>query len=340
MNKRYLLVTGGAGFIGSNFINYYCKKYPDAALLNVDKLTYAGSLSNVSNLEHYENYQFVQGDIADAAFVDRLFNDYPIDGVINFAAESHVDRSIEDARSFIETNVLGTQVLLQTAKRDWEMRGKLKENRFHQISTDEVYGSLDTDGKFHEHTPYDPRNPYSASKAGANLLVKSFGHTYGMNIVISSSSNNYGPRQHEEKLIPTIISNALKQQPIPIYGDGENIRDWLYVEDHCRALDFIYHGGQAMESYNVGGGNELKNIELAGEICEILDQTCPQEKGELNSYKELITFTEDRLGHDRRYAVDDTKLRNSLGWQPEVTIEQGLQETVNWYVRQWAQPSR
>ncbi|WP_082233168.1 dTDP-glucose 4,6-dehydratase [Halobacillus massiliensis] len=339
-SKPYLLLTGGAGFIGSNFVSYYLKKYPEAALLNVDKLTYAGSLSNLSNLENYENYQFIKGDIADPAFIDRLFNDYQIKGIINFAAESHVDRSIDDARSFIETNVMGTQVLLQSALRHWEKKGTLQENRFHQISTDEVYGSLESDEKFHEHTPYDPRNPYSASKAGANLLVRSFGYTYGMNVVISSSSNNYGPRQHEEKLIPTIISNALKQQPIPIYGDGQNIRDWLYVEDHCRALDAIYHKGGSMENYNVGGGNELKNIDLAEKICEILDEITPQAKGELHSFKELITFTEDRLGHDRRYAVDDTKLRHSLGWQPTITMAQGLKETVSWYVQQWAQLSR
>ncbi|MCP3027891.1 dTDP-glucose 4,6-dehydratase [Halobacillus sp. A5] len=333
--KSCLLITGGAGFIGSNFIKYYANKYPHKPILNVDKLTYAGSTLNVDGIGGKENYQFIQADITDEEAVERLFQDYPIQGVIHFAAESHVDRSIQDADSFIDTNVKGTMNLLQTAKRAWEESGQLKTARFHQISTDEVYGSLDNDDKFNERTPYNPRNPYSASKAGADFLVKSFGYTYGMNIVISSSSNNYGPRQHVEKLIPTIISKALQHQPIPIYGDGKHIRDWLYVEDHCRALDLIYHHGAPMESYNVGGGNEMENINLAIKICEILDLTCPAQKGRLGSFQELITFAEDRPGHDRRYAVDDTKLRGTLGWRPLVEIEKGLQQTVEWYVDQW-----
>ncbi|MFG6147775.1 dTDP-glucose 4,6-dehydratase [Halobacillus sp. B23F22_1] len=339
-SKPYLLVTGGAGFIGSNFIKYYLDTYPNAPLINVDKLTYAGSTSKLKEVENHENYHFIHGDITDEKLVQSIFEDFPIQGIIHFAAESHVDRSIEDASSFIDTNVKGTMILLQAAKREWERRGELKTARFHQISTDEVYGSLDDEGKFNEHTPYDPRNPYSASKAGANLLVKSFGYTYGMNVVLSSSSNNYGPNQHVEKLIPTIISNALNHRPIPIYGDGKNIREWLYVEDHCRALDLIFHHGKSMESYNVGGGNEMKNIDLAVEICEILDHTYPAYKGSLASFKELITFTKDRLGHDRRYAVDDTKLRGTLGWQPIIEMEQGLQETVEWYVEQWTPLSR
>ncbi|MFC7321700.1 dTDP-glucose 4,6-dehydratase [Halobacillus campisalis] len=342
MNKSdsYLLVTGGAGFIGSNFIKYYLSQYPHAKVVNVDKLTYAGSTFNLESVADHPNYHFVHADITDEKAVDRIFNDYPIGGVINFAAESHVDRSIEDASSFVNTNVMGTMVLLQIARKVWTEQGILKAARFHHISTDEVYGSLDNDEKFHEQTPYDPRNPYSASKAGANLLVKSFGYTYGMNIVISSSSNNYGPSQHEEKLIPTIISNALRHNPIPIYGDGKNIREWLYVEDHCRALDLIFHQGQSMESYNIGGGNELKNIDLAVKICEILDNNYPDRKGSLNSFKDLITYTEDRLGHDRRYAVDDRKLRGAMGWQPVVAMENGLEETVEWYVNQWTPTSR
>ncbi|GGF29605.1 dTDP-glucose 4,6-dehydratase [Halobacillus andaensis] len=341
MNRsKPLLVTGGAGFIGSNFIKYYLDTYPNVPLVNVDKLTYAGSTSKVKEVESHENYHFIHGDITDEKLIHQIFEDFPIKGIIHFAAESHVDRSIEDASSFIDTNVKGTMILLQAAKHAWEQRGELKTARFHQISTDEVYGSLDDDGKFNEHTPYDPRNPYSASKAGANLLVKSFGYTYGMNVVLSSSSNNYGPNQHVEKLIPTIISNALNHRSIPIYGDGKNIRDWLYVEDHCRALDLIFHHGKSMESFNVGGGNEMKNIDLAAEICEILDQTYPAYKGDLASFKELITFTKDRLGHDRRYAVDDTKLRGTLGWQPIIDMQQGLQETVEWYVDQWTPLSR
>ncbi|WP_181348031.1 dTDP-glucose 4,6-dehydratase [Thalassobacillus sp. CUG 92003] len=337
MNKdtSYLLVTGGAGFIGSNFISYYVSKYPDTQVLNVDKLTYAGSTANLTDVEDCSNYHFIQGDITDEAFVKRLFIDYPIDGVIHFAAESHVDRSIEDASSFIDTNVKGTMILLQAAKHAWQESGKLEAARFHQISTDEVYGSLGDDDKFNEHTPYNPRNPYSASKAGANFLVTSFGSTYGMNVVISSSSNNYGPRQHVEKLIPKIISNALNHQTIPIYGDGKNVRDWLFVEDHCRALDVIYHQGETMESYNVGGGNEMTNIDLATQICTILDERYADQKGALKNFTELITCTEDRLGHDRRYAVDDTKLRGTLGWQPLVDMEKGLQQTVDWYVKQW-----
>ncbi len=239
--SKAILITGGAGFIGSNFIQYYQRKYPDQQLINIDKLTYAGSLNNLTEVENKENYHFIQGDIADINTVAAIFKEYDIEGVIHFAAESHVDRSIDDASPFINTNVVGTLNLLQAARADWETKGVLQERRFHQISTDEVYGSLGESGKFTEETPYDPRNPYSASKAGANFLVKSFGHTYGMNVIISSCSNNYGPRQHEEKLLPTIIRHALANEPIPIYGDGKNIRDWLFVEDHCRAIDMVYH---------------------------------------------------------------------------------------------------
>lgn len=331
-----LLITGGAGFIGSNFIVYYMKKYPDKQIINLDNLTYAGDTANLAEVEHHPNYHFIQGDLADEDVVTSIFSTYNIDGVINFAAESHVDRSIEDAKSFVTSNVLGTLVLLQAAKSDWEKRGELKSRRFHQISTDEVYGDLGETGTFHEATPYDPQNPYSASKAGANLLVKSFGYTYGMNIVLSSSSNNYGPKQHTEKLIPTIITCALHNQTIPIYGDGENIRDWLYVEDHCRALDVIYHHGKAMEMYNVGGGNEKANIDIATETCRILDIWIPERTDATPAhFEELITFTEDRRGHDRRYAVDDRKIRNELDWKPLTAWETGIQNTVKWYIEQW-----
>ncbi|WP_099159774.1 dTDP-glucose 4,6-dehydratase [Virgibacillus ndiopensis] len=332
-----LLVTGGAGFIGANFITYFLKKYPDHQLINLDKLTYAGSTANCREVESLDNYHFINDDIANQKVISEIFASFDIEGAINFAAESHVDRSIQDAKKFIETNVLGTNALLQTAKAAWSKQGVLSNRRFHQISTDEVYGSLGTTGKFHENTPYDPRNPYSASKASANLLVKSFGYTYGMNVVISSSSNNFGPKQHVEKLIPTIISKALALQTIPIYGDGQNIRDWLYVEDHCRALDLIYHHGNTLETYNIGGSNERTNIEIAVTVCEILDQLKPELKADtsIGSYKELITFTEDRQGHDRRYAVDDTKLRKTLGWEPIVSLKTGLKQTVDWYVNQW-----
>ena len=309
-----LLITGGAGFIGSNFVNYMLHHYPDYQIINIDKLTYAGSKSNLADADNNANYLFIQADITNRTLVNAIFNEYDITGVVHFAAESHVDRSIKDAAVFTETNLVGTMTLLQAAKNAWEKRGALKERRFHHISTDEVYGSLGETGKFNEKTPYDPRNPYSASKAGSNMLVKSFGHTYGMNIIITSSSNNYGPRQHEEKLIPTIISNALKGQDIPIYGDGKNVRDWLYVGDHCRALDVIFHQSAPMEKYNIGGGNELTNIEIATLVCEILDKQADVSREEsLTSFKELITFTEDRLGHDRRYAIDDSKLKNDLG---------------------------
>ncbi|PAV30909.1 dTDP-glucose 4,6-dehydratase [Virgibacillus profundi] len=343
MNKQKptMLITGGAGFIGSNFIHYFLKNYPDSQLLNIDKLTYAGTMENLREIESLNNYHFIQGDITDEILINNIFNEYDIEGIIHFAAESHVDRSIIDAREFIQSNVLGTMILLQTAKAHWEEKDVLSERRFHQISTDEVYGSLEETGKFNENTPYDPRNPYSASKAGANMLAKSFGSTYGMNIVISSSSNNYGPRQHEEKLIPTIISKALSRESIPIYGDGKNIRDWLYVEDHCRAIDLIYHQANPLETYNIGGGNEKANIEIATEICEILDQLEPdlRKRSSLDSFKDLITFTEDRLGHDRRYAVDDTKLKNELGWKPVEQLESGLKKTVEWYVNQWKIPT-
>ncbi|ASK62592.1 dTDP-glucose 4,6-dehydratase [Virgibacillus phasianinus] len=338
-HQSSLLVTGGAGFIGSNFIHHYLHKYPDSKLINLDKLTYAGSKNNLSEVQNLNNYQFIHGDIADEKLVNDLFSTYDIAGVIHFAAESHVDNSIEDAKAFITTNVQGTYTLLQAAKQAWEKNNQLAKRRFHQISTDEVYGSLGETGKFHEETPYNPRNPYSASKASANMLVKSFGYTYGMNVVISSSSNNYGPRQHAEKLIPTIIRKALSGQPIPIYGDGRNVRDWLYVEDHCRALDTIYHDGKTLETYNVGGGNEKTNIKLATEICEILDDLEPiiPTHISLKSYKDLITFTADRLGHDQRYAVDDTKLQETLGWKPTMTLSSGLRQTVEWYVAQWKQ---
>lgn len=338
-NKSTLLITGGAGFIGSNFITYMVNNYPDYHIVNLDKLTYAGSLDNLKEVKNHSNYTFIKGDIADASVVKSTFSNYNITDVIHFAAESHVDRSIDDGTSFVTTNVLGTFNLLQAAKETWGKNDQLEENRFHHISTDEIYGSLGNEGMFSEDTPYDPRNPYSATKAGANMLVKSFGYTYGMNIVISSCSNNYGPKQHEEKLIPTIIKNALNERPIPIYGDGQNIRDWIYVEDHCSALDTIFHKGESMNIYNVGGRTEKTNTDIANTICEILEDIRPEFNfsKDVPHFKDLITFTEDRLGHDRRYAVDDSKIRNTLGWKPQTNFEEGLKKTVEWYVKQWIQ---
>ncbi|MFG6117338.1 dTDP-glucose 4,6-dehydratase [Halobacillus sp. MO56] len=338
-DKKTLLITGGAGFIGSNFITYFLKTHDNYEIVNLDKLTYAGSLANLREAEGYRNYHFIEGDIADESVVEKVFADFDIDGIIHFAAESHVDKSIADTKPFITTNVVGTVNLLQTAKRDWEQKGVLADRRFHHISTDEVYGSLDEDGAFTEETPYDPRNPYSASKASANMLVKSYHNTYDMNVVISSSSNNYGPRQHDEKLIPTIIRKALAGESIPIYGDGQNIRDWLYVTDHCQALDAVFHHGNTGESYNIGGRSERTNLDMTNRICELLDHNQPDRKKQLKltTFKDLITFVDDRPGHDRRYAVDDNKIRETLGWKPEVKLEQGLAETVSWYINKWEQ---
>lgn len=333
-NNKTLLITGGAGFIGSNFISYMMDTYPDYEIINVDKLTYAGSLDNLTEVENKENYTFLKGDIADLAFIESVFEKYAITDVIHLAAESHVDRSIKDAGSFVTTNVLGTFNLLQTAKNTWANNDP-KTNRFHHISTDEVYGSLDADGIFSEETPYDPRNPYSATKASSNLMVKSFGYTYGLDVVISSCSNNYGPKQHTEKLVPTIIQHALNEKPIPIYGDGKNVRDWIYVIDHCRALDVIFHEGKTMNTYNVGGRTEKTNIEIANKICDLLDELNPVPTKEVTNYRDLITFTEDRLGHDRRYAVNDTKIRENLNWSQTTGFDEGFKKTVEWYVNEW-----
>jgi dTDP-glucose 4,6-dehydratase len=335
MNKsKALLVTGGLGFIGSHFIHYYLNKYPDRTIVNMDKLTYAGNTENLADVQSKDNYFCIHGDIADQAMVTQVFKEFDIQGVVHFAAESHVDKSIEDALPFITSNVLGTGILLETAKKDWQEKGEFSTRRFHLISTDEVYGTLGEKGKFTEETPYNPRNPYSATKASANMLVKSYYNTYGMNVVLSSSSNNYGPRQHKEKLIPTIIRKALSLEPIPIYGDGSNVRDWLYVEDHCTAIDMVYHHGKVSELYNVGGGNEKTNLELTRMICSTLDQLVYYvlEGSGYNSFKELITFVDDRPGHDLRYSVDDTKIRGELRWEPDVSLEEGMAKTIDWYI--------
>ena len=332
---KTILITGGAGFIGSNFVPYFCEKYPQYNIINLDKLTYAGNLDNLKECENMPNYTFVQGDICDTDLVDKLFAENDIRGVIHFAAESHVDNSIKGPRAFINTNVVGTFNLLDAARRHWmDAPGAVKpgyeDARFHHISTDEVYGALGETGMFREDTPYAPNSPYSASKASSDFLVRAYHHTYGMNVTTSNCSNNYGPKQHNEKLIPHIISKALALQPLPIYGKGENIRDWLYVLDHCKAIDLIFHNGKSGETYNIGGRNERNNITIVKTICAILDERKPRNDGK--KYEELITFVTDRAGHDFRYAIDATKLENELGWRADETFDTGIVKTVEWYL--------
>lgn len=331
-----ILVTGGAGFIGSNFVPYFCEKYPQYKIINLDKLTYAGNLENLKECNGMENYTFVQGDICDADLVEKLFEENDIRGVIHFAAESHVDNSIKGPRAFINTNIIGTFNLLEAARKHWmDVPGKVKEGyekcRFHHISTDEVYGALGETGMFREDTPYAPNSPYSASKASSDFLVRAYHHTFGMNVTTSNCSNNYGPKQHNEKLIPHIISKALTGQPLPIYGRGENVRDWLYVLDHCKAIDLIYHNGKSGETYNIGGRNERNNITIVKTICAILDEKQPRKDGK--KYEEQITFVADRAGHDFRYAIDATKLENELGWRADETFDTGIVKTVEWYLK-------
>ncbi|MBR6597865.1 MAG: dTDP-glucose 4,6-dehydratase, partial [Alphaproteobacteria bacterium] len=314
---------------------YFCEKYPDYKIINLDKLTYAGNLDNLTECENMPNYQFVCGDICDADLVEKIFTENDVRGVIHFAAESHVDNSITGPRAFINTNILGTFNLLDAARRHWmDGPNKVKDGyenaRFHHISTDEVYGTLGNDGLFQETTPYAPNSPYSASKASSDFLVRAYHHTYGMNVTTSNCSNNYGPKQHNEKLIPHIINKALNLQPLPIYGTGENIRDWLYVLDHCRAIDLIFHTGVAGQTYNVGGRNERNNITIVKTICAILDERRPRPDGK--KYAELITFVADRAGHDFRYAIDATKLENELGWCAQENFDSGIIKTVDWYL--------
>lgn len=334
-----LLITGGSGFIGSNFICRILKNNEDIHLINIDKLTYASNLDNLADISNHPRYTFVEGDICNRKLVDNLFKKHQIDGVIHFAAESHVDNSIENPSSFMESNIIGTFTLLEAARNFWmdginTYKSEYKFARFHHISTDEVYGSLDTEGYFTEKSHYAPNSPYSASKAASDMIVRSYFHTYGMNVVTTNCSNNYGPRQHAEKLIPTIIRKALALETIPIYGDGKNIRDWLYVEDHCTAIEKIFKEGKAGETYLIGGHNERTNLEIAEIICETLDRKQPissNSKG-LTSYKQLIEFVQDRPGHDFRYAIDDTKLRKELGFQPEYTFEMGIANTIAYYL--------
>lgn len=326
---KTLLVTGAAGFIGANFVQYYVDVHPQDHLVLLDALTYAANPAAWANFQHHPRLTLVNGRIEDESLLTQLFQTHRVEGVIHFAAESHVDNSIADPMRFVKTNVLGTGVLLEVARRYWTQTNQLTCARFHHVSTDEVYGALGDTGYFTETTPYQPNSPYSASKAGSDHLVRAYHHTYGMNVTISNCSNNYGPWQHDEKLIPTIIRRALAQAPIPIYGTGLNVRDWLWVGDHCQAIDMIFHQAQAGQTFNVGGHQERTNLEVAQQICQILDACCPSERG---AYARLITMVKDRAGHDFRYAIDSQKIRTQLGWQPSRTFEAGLQETVRWYL--------
>lgn len=332
---KNILITGGAGFIGANFVEYFVQKYPDYHIVNLDKLTYAGDLKNLSEVQKSLNYTFYQGDICDRKLIENLFKKYDFQGVIHFAAESHVDNSISNPDAFITTNIHGTFTLLDVARHHWldapfSVRKNYENAHFHHISTDEVYGTLGDTGLFTESTPYAPNSPYSASKASSDMIVRAYFHTYGMNVTTSNCSNNYGPKQHNEKLIPTIIRKALTGQNIPIYGDGKNVRDWLFVLDHCTGIDLVFHKGKAGETYNIGGRNEKNNIFIANYICEILDNKKPLSEGK--SYKELITFVQDRAGHDRRYAIDATKIEEELGWKAAENFETGIIKTIDWYL--------
>ena len=331
-----ILVTGGAGFIGSNFISFFLKTNPSTNLVNLDSLTYAGDLTNLKEIENNPNYTFVKGDICNRVLIEKLFEKYEFEGVIHFAAESHVDNSITNPGAFINTNITGTFNLIDVAKKHWMSspfnykKGK-ENNRFHHISTDEVYGTLGETGLFTEDTHYAPNSPYSASKAASDFVVRSYYHTYGMNVVTTNCSNNYGPKQHDEKLIPTIIRMAINGENIPIYGDGTNIRDWLYVLDHCKGIDLVYKTGKSGETYNIGGKNERNNLTIVDTICSILDELMPAEK----SYKEQITFVKDRPGHDFRYAIDASKIEKNLGWRAEENFESGIRKTINWYLEKY-----
>lgn len=324
---KNLLITGGAGFIGTHLVKRLVHSYPDYRIVNLDKLTYAGNLENLRDVESAPNYVFVKGDILNQELLRELFETYRFDGVIHLAAESHVDRSISNPLSFVETNVIGTVCLLNAAYTSWQddFGGRL----FYHVSTDEVYGSLGETGFFTEMTPYDPRSPYSASKASSDHLVRAYFHTYGLPVIISNCSNNYGPYQFPEKLIPLMINNIWQQKPLPVYGDGRYTRDWLWVEDHAAAIDLIFHQGSIGETYNIGGNNERRNIELVQTLCDIMDELLDRPSG---TSRQLITFVKDRPGHDRRYAIDASKLKNTLGWSPTVQPEEGLRRTAEWYL--------
>ncbi len=324
---KKILITGGAGFIGSHVVRLFVKNYPDYQIFNLDALTYAGNLENLKDIESEPNYNFIKADIVDEALMTKIFHEHQFDGVIHLAAESHVDRSISDPLSFIKTNILGTVNLLNAARAVWN--GNFEDKLFYHISTDEVYGSLGEEGLFTETTAYDPRSPYSSSKASSDHLVRAYYHTYGMPVVISNCSNNYGPNQFPEKLIPLAINNIKKMKSIPIYGKGENIRDWLFVVDHANAIDMIFHKGTIGETYNIGGINEWTNIDLIKKMCEVMDRKLDREPGTSAS---LITFVKDRAGHDMRYAIDSSKLMKDLGWKPSLQFEEGIEKTIEWYL--------
>ena len=324
---KKILITGGAGFIGSHVVRLFVTKYPDYQVYNIDQLTYAGNLENLADIEEASNYHFIRADIADAEAIQQVFQEVHPEGVIHLAAESHVDRSIKDPMAFIHTNVVGTVNLLNAAKELW--KDNMDAHRFYHVSTDEVYGSLDHGGFFTETTPYDPKSPYSASKASSDHFVRAYHNTYGLPVVVSNCSNNYGPYHFPEKLIPLCINNIKHNKPLPIYGKGENVRDWLFVEDHARAIDTIFHQGKISETYNIGGFNEWKNIDIVRLLCQVMDRKLDREPG---TSEKLITFVKDRAGHDLRYAIDATKLTNELGWKPSLQFEEGIERTVDWYL--------
>ncbi|KAF2510774.1 dTDP-glucose 4,6-dehydratase [Flavobacterium zhairuonense] len=324
---KKILITGGAGFIGSHVVRRFVNKYPEYHIFNLDALTYAGNLENIKDIENQPNYTFVKGDIVDETFINELFSEHNFDGVLHLAAESHVDRSIEDPLAFVRTNVIGTMNLLNAAKNQW--KGNFEEKRFYHISTDEVYGSLGAEGLFTETTPYDPNSPYSASKASSDHFVRAYGETYGLPYVLTNCSNNYGSYHFPEKLIPLFINNIINNKPLPVYGDGNYTRDWLFVEDHAIAIDLVFHEGKNHETYNIGGFNEWKNIDLVKLLCQIMDVKLERENG---TSEKLITYVKDRPGHDLRYAIDASKINKELGWKPSVTFEEGLERTINWYL--------
>lgn len=333
-DMKTILLTGGAGFIGSNLVEYLIEKFPDYNLVNIDLLTYAGSLENLKLVENASNYTFIKGDIQNRELMEEVFEQYNIQGVIHLAAESHVDNSILNPSVFIDTNIKGTFILLDVAYKHWMTKPFVhkkgyENSRFLHVSTDEVYGTLGETGLFSEETPYAPNSPYSASKASSDMIVRSYYHTYGMSTIITNCSNNYGPRQHKEKLIPTIIRKALSGKKIPIYGNGKNIRDWLYVEDHCKGIALAYEKGKSGDTYNIGGRNERDNNYIVSKICEILDELVPLKN---NSYKNQITYVEDRAGHDFRYAINASKIETTLGWKADENFETGILKTVNWYI--------
>jgi len=324
---KKILITGGAGFIGSHVVHLFVRKYPNIQIFNLDKLTYAGNLENLTDIETSTNYSFIKGDIVDDNFIQKLFIEHQFDGVVHLAAESHVDRSISNPTEFIYTNIVGTVNLLNAAKNIW--KDNFEGKRFYHISTDEVYGSLGDEGLFTEETAYDPHSPYSASKASSDHLVRAYHDTFGLPVVLTNCSNNYGPNQFPEKLLPLFIHNIKNNKPLPVYGKGENVRDWLYVEDHANAIDLVFFKGKIGDTYNIGGNNEWTNIDLIHLLCNIMDQKLDQPK---DTSKKLITYVKDRAGHDLRYAIDSSKIQKELGWEPSLVFEQGLEKTVEWYL--------